>query len=249
MEKLKKELASDENTIVTVHEEERREDRKDQALEDIIQIADEDYKEIEKERFKKNNTLKAFDDNKLPKKGKVEDEIVNYEFVSNFGLNSQDDLYNQPIENVSSSINEIVKVEGPIHVDEVVKRVKDSCNIKRAGSKMKKQVNLAIKESENEGDIIKIGDFLYDSSNNNVAIRRRNKPNIDLISDEEIAMNVETILAHKQHLPTNTLIKEVSRNFGFRSTSRKTSSKIKRVLDSMIADNTIKLEKDIVELN
>ena len=249
MEKLKKEIASDDNTIVTVHEEERRENKKDQALEDIIQIADEDYKEIEKERFEKNNILKDFDDNKLPKKGKIEDEIVNYEFASDFGLNSQDDLYKQSIENVSSSINEIVKVEGPIHVDEVVKRVKDSCNIKRAGSKMKKQVNLAIKESENEGSIIKIGDFLYDSSNNNVAIRRRNKPNIDLISDEEIAKNVETVLTHKQNLQTNRLIKEVSRNFGFKSTSRKTSIKIKRVLDSMIADNTIKLEKDIVELN
>jgi hypothetical protein len=138
MEKLKEELSSDDNTIVTVHEEKRREEKKDQALEDIIQIADEDYKEIEKERFKSNNTLKDFDDNKLPKRGNIEDEIVDYKFASDFGLNSQKDLFEQPIDNVSKSINEIVNTEGPIHVNEVVKRVKDSCNIKRAGSKNEK---------------------------------------------------------------------------------------------------------------
>ena len=249
MEKLKQELASDDDTIVTIHEQERREDRKDQALEDIIQIADEDYKEIEKERFKSNNTLKAFDDNKLPKRGKIEDEIFNYKFASDFGLNSQDELFSQPIGNVSNSINKIVKVEGPIHVNEVIKRVKDSCHIKRAGSKMKKQVLKGIKESENSGNIIRIGDFLYDASSNDVVIRRREKPKIDLISDEEIAKNIETILSHKQSVTTASLTREVARNFGFKSTSRKTSSKIKSVLDSMIADSTVKLDKDIVELN
>ena len=249
MEKLKQELSSDEDSIVTIHEEERRENKKDQALEDIIQIADEDYKEIEKERFESNNTLKAFDDNKLPKRGKIEDEIVEYKFASDFGLNSQDELFSQPIENVSNSINEIVNVEGPIHVNEVIKRVKDSCHIKRAGSKMKKQVLRGIKESESSGSIIRIGDFLYDASSNDVVIRRREKPKIDLISDEEIAKNIETILSHKQSMTTAGLTREVARNFGFKSTSRKTSSKIKGVLDSMIADSTVKLDKDIVELN
>ncbi len=249
MEKLKQELSSDDDSIVTIHEEERRENKKDQALENIIQIADEDYKEIEKERFKSNNTLKAFDDNKLPKRGKIEDEIVDYRFASDFGLNSQDELFSQPIENVSNSINEIVNVEGPIHVNEVIKRVKDNCHIKRAGSKMKKQVLRGIKESESSGSIIRIGDFLYDASSNDVVIRRREKPKIDLISDEEIAKNIETILSHKQSMTTASLTREVARNFGFKSTSRKTSSKIKGVLDSMIADSTVKLDKDIVELN
>ena len=73
-------------------------------------------------------------------KYRIEDEIFDYKFASDFGLNSQEDLFNQPIDNVSNSINEIVNVEGPVHVNEVVKRVKDSCHIKRAGSKMKKQV-------------------------------------------------------------------------------------------------------------
>ncbi|WP_407412675.1 DUF3320 domain-containing protein [Methanobrevibacter sp.] len=249
MEALEKEIASDENVIVPVHERERREDLKDQALEDIILSANEDYKEIEKQRHRKDNQLKAFDDQKLPGKRKLEDNITDYVESSDFGLNSSDDLYKQPIDKVAKSIDEIVAVEGPIHVSEVTKRVKDSCNIKRAGSNLKKTVASAIDSAENSGDIIRIGDFLYDASNNEVLIRKRNKPNIELISDEEIAKSIELVLVYNSNVTTNQIAKLASRNFGFKSTSKKTATRINSVLDLMIANNRVKIQDDIVELN
>ena len=248
MEALKKEIASDENVIIPIHEEKRRQQIQDQALEDIIQTANEDYAEIEKERFKNNNTLKAFDDKKLPGKVKLKDEIVEYKQAEDIGLTSKEDLFKKSSEEVAKSIDKIVEVEGPVHISEVIKRVKDSCNIKRAGANLKKAVNGAISASEDAGNIIKIGDFLYDSASNDVSIRKRHKPNIDLISDEEIAKNIERILVHKQSLSAKSLPKEVSRNFGFKSTSKKTANKINSVLDLMIADNRVKLDNDIVEL-
>ena len=113
---------------------------------------------------------------------------------------------------------------------------------------MKKTVNSAISNAENKGEIIKIGDFLYDASNNDVLIRRRNKPNIDLISDEEIAKSIELVLTHNQNITTKQIPKETSRNFGFRSTSKKTATRINSVLDLMIATNRVKIENDFVEL-
>ena len=238
-----------DNVIVNVNNKHVQEEIKDQTLEDIIQSANEDYKEIEKERYKNNNTLKSFDDKKLPGKRKLEDSIFDYVEVTDIGIHSSDELYKKPSSEVAKSINAIVDVEGPIHVSEVIKRVKDSCNIKRAGSTLKKTVNSAIRESENSGDIIKIGDFLYDASNNNVVIRRRNKPNIDLISDEEISKNIELVLLHKQNMTTKQIAKETSRNFGFKSTSKKTADRINGVLDLMIANNKVKITNDVVELN
>ena len=249
IEALQKEISSEENVIVPVHENERRQDLKDQALEDIILSADEDYKEIEKERHRKDNQLKAFDDQKLPGKKRLEDDIFDYVQAENFGLDSSDDLYKQPIDKVARSIDEIVAVEGPIHVSEVTKRVKDSCNIKRAGSNLKKTVQSAIDSAENSGSIIRIGDFLYDASNNEVVIRKRNKPNIELISDEEIAKSIELVLLHNSNISTNQIAKLTSRNFGFRSTSKKTATRINGVLDLMIANNRVKIQNDIVELN
>ncbi|MER2014411.1 MAG: DUF3320 domain-containing protein, partial [Methanobrevibacter sp.] len=249
MDALKKEIADDENVIVTVHEQNRREEIKDQALEDIILSANEDYKEIEKERYQSNNTLKSFDDKKLPGKGKMEDNIVDYVQANEIGISSQDDLYKMPAGEVAKSVNYIVDVEGPIHVNEVVKRVKDSCGIKRAGSNLKKTVNAAIGEAENSGSILRIGDFLYDASDNNVLIRKRDKPNIDLISDEEISKNIELVLLYNQNLNTKQVAKETSRNFGFKSTSKKTADRINGVLDLMIANNKVKITDDMVELN
>ena len=238
-----------EDVIVPVDQQYRREELKDQALESIIQSANDDYKEIEKERFQNNNKLKAFDDQKLPGKRKPEDGIIDYVQATDFGLASQEDLYSRPISKVAESINDIVDIEGPIHVKEVTNRVKDSCNIKRAGSKLKKTVNSAIVEAENSGSIIRIGDFLYDASNNNVVIRRRNKPNIELISDEEIAKSIELVLIHNSNVSTKQIAKDASRNFGFKSTSKKTASRINGVLDLMIANNRVKIVDDYVELN
>ncbi len=255
--RIKKEFAEEkydnnipnDDVIVTVNNPQVREELKDQALENIIQTANDDYKEIEKERFRNENHLKAFDDKKLPGKRKLEDEIIDYAQASDFGLTPQNDLYSMPISKVAESVNAIVDIEGPIHVKEVTRRVKDSCNIKRAGSNLKKTVNLAINEAENSGDIIKIGDFLYGASNNNVVVRKRNKPNIELISDEEIAKSIELVLLHKDNVSTKQIAKEASRNFGFKSTSKKTAARINSVLDLMIANNNVKIVNDYVELN
>jgi capsular polysaccharide biosynthesis protein len=81
-----------------------------------------------------------------------------------------------------------------------------------------------------------------------VLIRRRNKPNIELISDEEIAKSIELVLTYNPNISTNQVAKETSRNFGFRSTSKKTATRINSVLDLMIANNRVKIDNDHVEL-
>ena len=245
---LQKEVENEEEVIVPVHQQFVKEELKDQALEEIIQSANDDYKQIEKERHRQDNQLRAYANHKLPGKKKLEDNIVNYVQSTDIGLASSDDLYNKPLDTVSDSVKMIVDIEGPIHVSEVTKRIKDSCNIKRAGANLKRTVNAAVTNAENKGDIIKIGDFLYDASNNDVLIRRRDKPNIDLISDEEIAKSIELVLTYNQNITTKQIAKETSRNFGFRSTSKKTASRINSVLDLMIANNRVKIENDIVEL-
>ena len=70
-----------------------------------------------------------------------------------------------------------------------------------------------------------------------------------MISDEEIAKSIELVLVHKQNVSTKQIAKEASRNFGFKSTSKKTASRINGVLDLMIANNSVKIVNDYVELN
>lgn len=249
IELIKKEIDSNDDVIIPIHQEEKDTELQDQKLEDIIKDADESYKEIEKERFKRDNQFKEYDDNKLPVRGKnLSDEIVQYVEAQDIGLNSSNDLYDNSLDVVSNSVNEIVKIEGPVHINEVIKRIKDNCGIKRAGTKLKNTVNSAIELSENSGDILIIGDFLFDCKNDDIKIRKREKPNIDLISSEEIQKNIETILTYKNHMDSKALTKKASRNFGFKSTSKKTASRINSVLDVMIAQGIVKLDNNTVEL-
>ena len=235
-----------DDVIVPEENNEIQAQKQDEILENIIQDADESYKQIEKERFRENNTLKQFDDKKLPKKM---DTIVEYQQATDFGIETTKQLYENPLDDVAGSIYKIVQIEGPVHVNEVIKRIKDSCEISRAGVKFKDSIVTAIDHGEEMGTILKIGDFLFDASNSEVTIRKRVKPNIDLISDEEISKNLEGILLEKSEMNAKDLTKKAARNFGFRSTSRKTANRINAVLDRMIIEGKVSMNKDFVELN
>ena len=235
-----------DDVIVPEENNEIQAQKQDEILENIIMDADESYKKIEKERFRENNTLKQFDDKKLPKKM---DTIVDYIQATDFGIETTKQLYENPLDDVADSIYKIVQIEGPVHVNEVIKRIKDSCEISRAGVKFKDSIITAIDHGEEMGTILKVGDFLFDASNSDVTIRKRVKPNIDLISDEEISKNLEGILLEKSEMNAKDLTKKAARNFGFRSTSRKTASRINSVLDRMIIDGKVSMNKDFVELN
>ncbi len=175
--------------------------------------------------------------------------IVDYQMAENIGITSSKELYDKSIIEVSDIVADIVKVESPIHVNELIKRVRENCEIKRAGSKFKKTLNDAIEVSEQSGNITKVNDFLFNGLNGNVNIRKRIKPNIDLISEAEIEKNIEFILTHNKSFNISKLAKEASSNFGFKSTSKKTASRINNVLDSMIVNGKVIVKDDVIELN
>ena len=221
----------------------------DEDLEHIIEDVDQDYKDVEKERFKENNILKNHDDSKLPKKNKTLDSvIVDYKEVDDIGIKSQDELYSKSNEEVSQAINKIIKQEGPLHKDDLIKRFKEQCNIKRAGSKLKNLIDDSLKVSE-ESNVVVIDEFIYDVNQESILIRKRLKPNIDLISPEEIEANIKAILEFTPVMDVKDLTKQTAKNFGFKSTSKKTSARINVVMDAMLASGKLSSNKGDIELN
>ena len=217
-------------------------------LESIIEKVSEDYKNLEKDRFKAKNTLKTSDDEYIPKKGsKMEDEIFTYEIANNPNLFTKD-VYSMTSIELGNSIKEIVNIEGPIHIDQLIKRIKELSNAKRSTAKFKNAIGEGIKEEEKLENIVLINDFLYDATNLKIPIRKREKPNIDLIANEEIEENIKTVLKFNQFVPSKSLIKTVAHNFGFKSTSKKTSEQISKVLDSMLAEGKIVILGDQIQL-
>ncbi|OWT32959.1 hypothetical protein BGI41_04900 [Methanobrevibacter sp. 87.7] len=220
-----------------------------EKLEEVIEDADKDYKKIEKERKKESNGLKAYDNRTLPTKGKsMKDYIKKYNEFKDLPLKTQDDVYDKPVSYIGEVISQIVDVEGPIHKDIITKRIKESSGIKRAGSKLKSKVNDGIKSAEKEGLIYIVDDFLYSTKNPDISVRKRVKPNIDLISEDEIGANIKLVLVFKEHLTDKKLTRAVARNFGFKSTSKKTSKKINAVIDLMLAKGILELVQGEIQI-
>ncbi len=204
----------------------------DEQFEDIISDIGQGYQELEDERIREANVLSAVDNTRLTPTGKLSDYIEDYKEIEDIIIKSPAEIYDDE-KKLATAIMDIVAAEGPVHVDTVVRRLRESCGLSRAGTKFKNTILETIDRNEAHLLLIREKDFLfidYDS----VKVRKRVKPNIDLISEVEIEKAIDLVLSFEKSLKVNELAKNVSRAFGFRSTSKKTSNKITLVIDAMI---------------
>ena len=204
----------------------------DDLFEDIISDVGQDYQDLENERIKEANVLSAVDNTRLTPTGELEDYIEEYKEIEDIIIKSPAEIYDDE-KKLATAVMDIVAAEGPIHVETVIRRLRESCGLSRAGTKFKNAISAAINRNEANLNLIREEDFLfidYDS----VKVRKRVKPNIDLISEVEIEKAIDLVLSFEKSLKVNELTKKVSRAFGFRSTSKKTSNRITLVIDAMI---------------
>lgn len=239
----------DSSLSVRVNNSDNHNQEDDDILENVIENANKDYEKIEEKRKEESNSLKTIDDRTLPIKGKsMKNYIKPYVEYTNIPLKTQDDVYDKPVEDITEVIKDIVDVEGPIHKDIIIKRIKESSGIKRAGSKLKSVVNNAIKLGEDKGSMYTLDDFVYSNKSSEINVRKRNKPNINYISNDEIGANIKLVLIFKEHLTDKKLIRTVARNFGFKSTSKKTSTRINSVIDLMLAKGILEIVKGEIQI-
>ena len=204
----------------------------DNLFEDIITDVGQNYQDLEEERIREANVLSPVDNTRLTPSGKISDYVEDYKEIENLIIKSPAEIYDDE-KKLATAVMDIVAAEGPVHVDTVIRRIREGCGLSRAGTKFKNTILDVIDRNENHLLLIRENDFLfidYDS----VKVRKRVKPNIDLISDVEIEKAIDLVLSFEKSLKVEELAKNVSRTFGFRSTSKKTSSKITLVIDSMI---------------
>ncbi|KZX17544.1 RecBCD enzyme subunit RecD [Methanobrevibacter cuticularis] len=220
----------------------------DGSLEDIIQDINKEYVETEKQRYQESNQFKTEDDRIISNDDyDLQSSIVQYTYINEVGITSSKELYDASNDKIAESVNVVVNFEGPIHKNEVILRIREKSNIKRTGVKIKKIISDAINTAEKQGSIVIIDDFLFPNNGSKIPVRKRKKPNIDLIANEEIEENIKLVLKFNSPIDSKKLIKQVSKNFGFKSTSKKTSKKINNILDYMLIQGDITNNNNDIE--
>ena len=216
-----------------------------EEIENFIEDLNLEDKNLDKE----NNPLKSDNNISSPNNKNITDYISPYIEANDFDFKTQEEIYNNPISYLAEEITKIVKIEGPVNKKIVTKRIKDHIQIKRMSSKLKKTIEEAIVYGKNNGLIRENDEFLYPNDINfEIIIRKREKPMIDNISNDEIAANIKLVLTFNEILSIDNIIKEVAHNFGFKSTTQKTSSKIKTVIDIMLKESILEVYKGNIKL-
>lgn len=205
------------------------------------ELVNELKKEPDVKSTTKESAIKEFE----PPISRVEElsAYVNYDFRD---VEVSDELHNQPVGDVARAVIDLVQVEGPIHYDEVVKRVRTHWGLSRAGRRvqaiMKEAVDLALRD----GQIIEKDKFLY-YKDAPIVVRRRTgkqKVKMELISPEEISIAIGMVLEFQYATEPDELIREVVKLFGAKIARGPAIIRINTVIKDLISQGVVEKRLD-----
>lgn len=125
-------------------------------------------------------------------------DIPAYRVAELPGLPAGNDLTAMPSENLAGLIADVVKIEGPVHASEVIRRLAESAGIRRLGSRIQEAIEAACSRAEQSGAIRREGDFFWPGEPTRPILRDRSRlPSAsrrpEFVPTEELAMALERV--------------------------------------------------------
>ena len=164
-------------------------------------------------------------------------KVPDYKVCSSLGITVGGNLHDQPQSQLAKAIAKVVEVEGPVHFDEVVRRIRTLWGLKRTGQRITDALSKAALLAERDGKIRRHDDFLWQATDCAVPVRRRcgDPPvKIELICDEEITEAIKLVLKQQFDTPPHELSIQASRLLGFQVTHDETLQRIETIINTLL---------------
>ena len=170
-------------------------------------------------------------------------------FISTDGLH----LHEVASFKMAKWIQDVVKIESPVHFDEVARRIATAVGVSRIGNRIQNAVKTATRQTVRSDSVETKGQFLYWTEQVEVAVRDRSElPNasrkIELIASEEIEVAIKQVVSDSFGIEREELTREVCRLFGFRSVSRDIRRGVEKVVDGLVKDGQLIWQGDSLVL-
>ncbi|MCI0395488.1 MAG: DUF3320 domain-containing protein, partial [Chloroflexi bacterium] len=155
------------------------------------------------------------------------------------------ELHEVPPWQLADWIQEVVKVESPVHVDDVTRRIVDAARVKRTGNRIKTAIQEAIAYAVRSRTIQKRGNFLWDKEMNKLQHVRShaNLPNftrkIERIAPEEIMLAVQTVVKNGLGMRREAIPLATCTLLGFGRTSEDMRLHVEKLIDKMISQRQL----------
>ncbi|MBI3946754.1 MAG: DUF3320 domain-containing protein [Armatimonadetes bacterium] len=149
---------------------------------------------------------------------------------------------------------EVVEQEGPIHIELAARRLLSAWGLMRTGSRIKAAMEEAASLCEQQGVLVRRGDFLWRTDPKELPVRvpAEDEPDslrsIDHIPPEEIQAAMLLITDHAVGLSVDSLLVEAARLFGFRRAGGSIRERLRSELDTLSTEGAVLINADWIAL-
>ncbi len=154
-----------------------------------------------------------------------------------------------PLGSMTYTVERIVEVEGPIHEEEIVSRVRDLWGLGRAGSRIQGAVHDALRHAARKGNLL-VEDDCYQL--NGVPVRVRDRSNAasrtlkkpELMPPQEIREAIVQLVCESHGVRRADVATAVARMLGFLTTSQQLRDRIEQGIDLLIIGSRLSADGD-----
>jgi hypothetical protein len=178
------------------------------------------------------------------------DDIGPYEVCRSLRMPIVGELHELHPEHLALAVEDVVLVEAPVIVSEVVRRIRTIWGLQRAGNRIREAVDRGIYVAVARGAVAREGDFLL-IPNAPIRLRRRNgdpPAHINLISDREIAVAIKHTLRMQFATAREDLISAASRRLGILVTSSVVAARVGDLIDTGITNGWWRSQGDKIDI-
>jgi len=162
-----------------------------------------------------------------------------YTFAGDEARYAGRELIGEPPSTLARAVADVVEVESPVHVDEVITRVASMWGT-RAGTRIQARIVDAFTLAERQHLVERRGDFLWNPGQE-VVVRSRagTRMSAEHIAPEEYRAAIRMVLATGRGFARPALVTEVRALLGFARTGAALDDAIGLALDTMLADGIL----------
>lgn len=158
-----------------------------------------------------------------------------------------------PVDSMARTVERIIDIEGPIHAEEIVTRVRDLWGLARAGARIQGAVEEALRHPSLSERLL-VDDGFHDIAGRPVSVRDRaqaasrtlRKP--ELLPPREIRQAIVDMVREVHGARSEELVPAVARTLGFQATSQPLRDRIVLQIDALVADGTLMVQGDRLAL-
>jgi very-short-patch-repair endonuclease len=149
---------------------------------------------------------------------------------------------------LAAAVEDVVRIEGPVHMDEVVRRIRTLWGLQRAGNRIREAIERGVQLAVRKQTVARDGEFLQ-VSRAPVLVRRRNgdpPARVELISNAELAEAVQLVLQSEFATPREELIDAAARRVGIQATTSGVAARLGEVIDGELLRGRLTLDGELV---